>query len=136
MFFAKKKADEFGARHVCTEHVLLALLDNWALIDRALDGIAVEELRNEIAAHLPRSEPLPFPHDLPVTSECRRALLLAVDEADRLGHSRVRDEHVLLGLFGIEDSYTALVLRKRGVSDDKIRALLSALDTDDQTPRG
>ena len=53
-----------------------------------------------------------------------------------MGHSRVRDEHVLLGLFGIEDSYTALVLRKRGVSDDKIRALLSALDTDDQTPRG
>jgi ATP-dependent Clp protease ATP-binding subunit ClpA len=51
----------------------------------------------------------------------RRALDLAKDEAQRLGHSYVGTEHVLLGLLRVEDGIAALVLRQLWIDLEKMR---------------
>jgi len=51
----------------------------------------------------------------------RRALDLAKDEAQRLGHTYVGTEHVLLGLLRVEDGIAAQVLRQLWIDLEKMR---------------
>ena len=130
--FAKWEADGFGSPEIHSEHILLALLRDEILVSRAMEGISGREIREAITAHLPRGEPNPLPHDLPLSSDSRKALLLAAEEADRLADRRIRNGHILLGLLRLEDSYAAQLLRRLGLSVDKIRPQIATLAVDDE----
>ncbi len=56
------------------------------------------------------------------SERARRALTHAQSEAQRLGHSYIDAEHVLLGLLGEETGVAAKVLSNLGVSFAKVRA--------------
>ena len=99
---AKCEADGFGSLEVGPEHILLALLTDRALVSSTMEGVSESEIRAAINAHIPRSEPNPLPHDLPLTTEARAALVLATEEADKLSHGYVQNEHVLLALLHLK----------------------------------
>jgi ATP-dependent Clp protease ATP-binding subunit ClpA len=79
-----------------------------------------------------RRSPWPFPHER-FTRRARRAIALAQEEADELGHGRVGTEHMLLGVLKAEDEGTAPVLAEVGVAFDPARALVGGLEA---RPRG
>jgi ATP-dependent Clp protease ATP-binding subunit ClpA len=56
------------------------------------------------------------------TPRARQAVVLAQDEARRLGHDYIGTEHVLLGLLGESDGVAALALRRLGVRLDTVRS--------------
>jgi ATP-dependent Clp protease ATP-binding subunit ClpA len=120
IFRAKHEADRFGSVEIAPEHILLALLSDPVLINRTMKGISEKEMRETIDAHLPRREPNTQPHDLPLSEAARRALVLAEREADRLGHSKIRNQHLLLGLVKSGDSYAAELLVRKGLSADEL----------------
>ena len=120
VFRAKHEADRFGSLEIAPEHILLALLDDPILINWTKKGISEKEMRATIDAHLPRREPNKLPHDLPLSEAARRALVLAEAEADRLGHSKIRNQHLLLGLLKSGDSYAAELLVRKGFSADEL----------------
>lgn len=55
------------------------------------------------------------------TDHARKALSLAQEEAQQLGHNYIGTEHLLLGLVGQEESVAVVVLRNMGVSRDRVR---------------
>jgi ATP-dependent Clp protease ATP-binding subunit ClpC len=120
IFRAKHEADRFGSLEIAPEHILLALLSDPILINRTLKGVSEKEMRETIDAYLPRRKPNTLPHDLPLSEAARRALVLAEEEADRLGHAKIRNEHLLLGLVKSGDSYAAELLVIKGLSADKL----------------
>jgi ATP-dependent Clp protease ATP-binding subunit ClpC len=122
---AKHEADRFGSREVGVGHILLALLNDAALIRDTLEGVSEDELREAIGARLPRGETIPLPHDLPLSSESRQALISAAEEAEELGHRHVGNAHLLLGLMGCENSHAAELLRQKGLSADKLRTQIA-----------
>ena len=58
------------------------------------------------------------------TSKANEALNQAISSAERLGHTYVGSEHLLLGLLRIGSGVAAAVLNKKGVTSDKIEELI------------
>jgi ATP-dependent Clp protease ATP-binding subunit ClpA len=118
---AKHEADGFGSQEISPEHILLALLRDTDLTTNCMKGVSVKEIHEAISAHLPRRERNPLPHDLPLSTTAREALVVAEQEANRLGHQHIRNDHLLLGLVHSKASYLAELLTKGGFSADKLR---------------
>ena len=127
IFFARYEASQYGSRYIETEHLLLGLLrEDRAVAKGFLDEVNAEaELRAEIEKHITPGERISTSVEVPLTSESKKVLTLAAEEADRLGHRPIGTEHLLLGLLRVEDSVAGTLLRERGVRAATIRERLA-----------
>jgi Clp amino terminal domain, pathogenicity island component len=127
IFFARFEASRYGSPYIETEHLLLGLLrEDRGLVTRALGEVNVGEgIRAEIEGHITSRERISTSVEIPLTSESKKVLTLAAEEADRLGHRHVGTEHILLGLLRVEDSLAGAVLQGRGVRAATIREQLA-----------
>ena len=69
------------------------------------------------------------------TTKARTAVNLAVQAAERLGHSYVGTEHLLLGLLEEGSGVASRVLEENGVKEEKVLNLISQLIAPDQAVR-
>jgi ATP-dependent Clp protease ATP-binding subunit ClpC len=126
IFYAGIEARELGAASIETEHLLLGLLR----ADTALTNILlepeerVEDIRARIHAATAGNQPLPTSVDTPMSEECKRVLTNAADQADRLGHSGIGAEHLLLALIEEKGSLAASVLTEHGMTIEQARELV------------
>ena len=71
------------------------------------------------------------------TQRARRVLSLAHEEAERLQHTQIRTEHLLLGLMREEGGVAGRVLRDLGLSVNRVDELVTQLGVmGDHTPAG
>jgi len=99
IFFARYEASQFGGQFIGTSHLLLGLLRE----DRArLAGLLRDDELFENAAVLlgleASAEKVSTSVDIPLSHEAKRVLTYAAEEAERLGHSHIGADHLLLGL--------------------------------------
>jgi hypothetical protein len=123
IFFARYEASQFGSVTIETEHLLLGLIrEDKILTSRFLRNQAsIESIRKEIEGRTPTRERVPTSADLPLSSECKRILAYAAEEAERLTHRHIGTEHLLLGILREENSVAAQVLWERGLRLAAIR---------------
>ena len=69
------------------------------------------------------------------TTKARTAVNLAVKAAERLGHSYIGTEHLLIGLLEEGTGVAARVLEENGVKEEKVLSLISQLIAPDQPVR-
>jgi ATP-dependent Clp protease ATP-binding subunit ClpC len=109
--------------YIGTEHLLLGLLryeDGLAAqVLHSLD-ITIERVRSHVAL-IVGSGGLISGGQMPFTPRAKHALELAFIEAQRLGHSHVDTEHILLGLEREDRGVAARVLLDFGADAEKIR---------------
>ena len=55
------------------------------------------------------------------TDAARRAMLIALEEAERLGYDYLGTEHLLLGLVAEGHGLAATVLRRLGINEQRVR---------------
>jgi len=127
VFFARYEASQYGSPYIETEHLLLGLLrEERALAKRFLNEVNAEEgIRAEIERGITQRERISTSVEVPLTSESKRVLTLAAEEAGRLGHRHIGTEHILLGLLRVEDSLAGTVLHARGARLATIREELA-----------
>ena len=128
IFFARYEASYFSSPYIETEHILLGLVRvDKALSNRFLrsDG-AVEGIRKQVDAHSMPGERVPTSVDLPLSDESKRVLAYAAEEAERLGHHHIANEHLLSGLLREETCFAAAILHERGL---RLRIVREALAT-------
>jgi len=123
IFFARYEASEFGSPYIETEHILLGLLrENKALTIQFLRSVdSVESIRKQIEASTTIREKTSTSVDLPLSNECKRVLAYAAEEAERLSHTSIGTEHLLLGLLREEHCLAADLLHERGLSLAQVR---------------
>jgi ATP-dependent Clp protease ATP-binding subunit ClpA len=123
IFFARYEASQFGGAKIETEHLLLGLLkQNTDLIGRfAPDWKSIDSISKEITSRTPPGEKLPATVDMPLSEECKRILAYATEEAERLSHSHIGPEHLLLGILRESGSVAAQVLNGHGLKLDAVR---------------
>src|SRR5438105_281526 len=123
IFFARYEASQFGSPSIETEHLLLGLLrEDKPLTNRLFKPRAtVESLRTQIEGRIGRREKVSTSVDLPLSQECKQALMYAAEEAERLGHEHIGTEHLLLGLLREEKSFAAELLHERGLRLSEFR---------------
>jgi ATP-dependent Clp protease ATP-binding subunit ClpA len=134
IFFARYEAAQFGSTTIETEHFLLGLIrEDKNLTNRFLRNLsAIESIRREIEARTTIREKVSTSFDLPLSSECKRILAYAAEEAERLNHQHIGTEHLLLGILREEGSVAAEILQERGLRLNTIREELSRSAVDNQ----
>lgn len=125
IFFARYWAHKHESRWIESEHLLLGLIEaDGGLFDRLLrDETARADLRSQIENHTTREKVDAFHR--PLSSECRRILECAAEEADRLRHTNIGTPHFMLGLTQAEGSLATSIfsetLAKRRMRLDRTR---------------
>lgn len=106
------------SERIGTEHLLLGLLDESAgLAAKTIAKLESGDGSTRIAT-LNRldSEARQRPEKQPYTTQCKKALELAVREALRMGHMFIGTEHILLGVLAEGEGTAADVLHTTGVT--------------------
>lgn len=126
---AEQEARGLGHNYIGTEHLLLGLsfADGSAAL-RALSALGVEgaEVRAAIAYTIGRGEGAPT-GKLALTPRAKRAIALAVEDADRLARTTIGTEHLLIGLMREGDGVGAGILAGLGVTLAQVRDQLGPL---------
>src|SRR5881409_1581098 len=105
IFFARYEASQFGSTTIETEHLLLGLIrEDKILTNRFLrNHSSIDSIRQQIEGRTAIHERVPTSADLPLSSECKRILAYAAEEAERLNHQHIGTEHLLLGILREEN---------------------------------
>ena len=120
---SETEAHRLGHGFVGTEHILLALFDaTGGLAIRVLDAVGISKSTvEEHVLELIKQGTASEEGKLPFTPRAKAVLRGAAQVALQLGHNYIGTEHLLLGLFGDEDSVAAKVLRDLGADHDVVR---------------
>ena len=134
---ARDEATRLQHEHVGTEHILLALLQDFSRNDDGassaagvvLDvlGVDREKLRAVLEQTVLRGRPTATEEQLSYTSRARAVLELAMAEARMARAGTVDTQHLLLGLVREERGIAAQVLLDFGVTQEKARAELARI---------
>jgi ATP-dependent Clp protease ATP-binding subunit ClpC len=123
LFFSRYELAQLGGVEIGTEHLLLGLmLESKGLVGQILAPLASETIRNEIKSRSSSGEKLATSVEVPFTREAKRALHFAMEEADRLLHSYIGPEHLILGLLREEKSAAATILNAHGLRLADVRS--------------
>jgi ATP-dependent Clp protease ATP-binding subunit ClpC len=124
LFFARYEATQLGSTAIETEHLLLGLIrEGKGLTSRIFtrSHLSLESIRKEIEGRTVFREKVSTSVDIPFSSETKRVLQFAAEEADRLLHTYIGTEHLLLGLLREERSVAASILYEKGMRLASVR---------------
>ena len=124
LFFSRYEASQLGSISIETEHLLLGLIrEGKGLTSRifARSHLSLEGIRKEIEGRTVFREKVSTSVEIPFSTETKRALQFAAEEADRLLHNYVGTEHVLLGILREERCVAASILVEKGMRLSTVR---------------
>jgi ATP-dependent Clp protease ATP-binding subunit ClpA len=130
IMLAQDESRRLGHSFVCTEQILLGILgEETSIAAKVLKskGVTLEHARIEVEKITGRCSNFSdfVPIEIPFSPKARRALDLALEEAQQLGRKYYIDiEHLLLGTLRIEDGIALQVLANLGVDATEIRSLV------------
>ena len=124
LFFARYEASQLGSTSIETEHLLLGLIrEGKGLTSRifARSHLSLESIRKEIEGRTIFREKVSTSVEIPFSAETKRVLQFAAEEADRLLHTYIGTEHLLLGILREERSVAASILYEKGMRLASVR---------------
>jgi ATP-dependent Clp protease ATP-binding subunit ClpC len=124
LFFARYEATQLGSTSIETEHLLLGLIrEGKGLTSRifARSHLSLDGIRKDIESRTVYREKAASVSDIPFSGETKRVLQFAAEEADRLLHTYIGTEHLLLGLLREERSVAASILYEKGMRLASVR---------------
>src|SRR5690348_9825455 len=125
---AREEALSFNHQFIGTEHLLAGLLrEQEGLAALALEklGVTLDPVRAAVEEKIGRGDQ-PVEEEIDYVPRARKALSLALDEAERQGSAYVRTEHILLGIVREGGGLAADILDTFGVLG-KVRAQILEL---------
>jgi ATP-dependent Clp protease ATP-binding subunit ClpA len=123
MRFAQEEAARFNHTYIGTEHLLLGLLrEDEGVAAKALTnlGVGLDRVRSAVEFIIGRGDN-PTVSEIGLTPRAKKVIELAVAEAQRLGHTYIGTEHLLLGILLEGEGIAAGVLQSLGISLDEAR---------------
>jgi len=121
IFFARYETSQFGSQLMEPEHFLLGLFrEDPGLMNRFVPGATGEMVRAQIQRESPPRPKISTSVDLPLSPAAKRALAYCAEEAERMHHSHIGTEHLVLGLLR-EPTLAARILESSGVTLDGAR---------------
>jgi putative oxidoreductase len=124
LFEARSEASQRGSPVIGTEHVLLGLLrvhgdTSGELFTRA--NVLAERLQAAIDQRNPRRQQPSLSVEIPFSDKTKQALTLAESESLRLNHAHIGVEHLLQGLFLLQESTAGRMLAEHGMQSFEVR---------------
>jgi ATP-dependent Clp protease ATP-binding subunit ClpC len=130
LYFARYEASELSHTSIEPVHLLLGVLRASEGVTGKLlapSNVSYEAVRGAVDAG-PGEKP-PTSVEIPFSRGSKHVLDYTAQEADRLGHSYIGTEHLLLGLLRQEQSAAFTILNEYGIRLDAVRDQLKQLLT-------
>ncbi|MBQ3762251.1 MAG: ATP-dependent Clp protease ATP-binding subunit [Clostridia bacterium] len=125
---AQREAALMGRAYIGTEHLLLGILNDPGKASIVLEGIGLEDARNEIIQLVGRGSDEVVPGNLSYTIRSKTVLEASAREARDLGQDYIDTEHILLALMRERAGVAAHALQKLGIDLNRAREeLIDAL---------
>jgi Clp amino terminal domain, pathogenicity island component len=123
IFFARYECSQYGSPAIESEHLLLGLLRETALLKHLLPSTLgpPDVFRKEIETQIIIRPAIPTNTNIPLSAECKRILRFAADESEHLGYGHVEPEHLLVGLLREDQCLGARILQAREVTLSRVR---------------
>jgi len=121
---ANQEALRFNHDHIDTEHLLLAIVKEGSGVAANVlrnFGIKRGRIYNDIEAIIQTRLDYVTMARLPLTTQARKVIEHATEEARLLQHNYIGSEHLLLGLLREKEGIAAQVLSKHDVTLDRAR---------------
>jgi ATP-dependent Clp protease ATP-binding subunit ClpC len=137
LFFARYEAGHFGSGSIDADHLLLGLIREVKGLSHRLferHEVSADALRQRVAQRGTRGPVVQMHVEIPFSQDVARALEFAAEEADRLAHSYIGTEHLLLGLLRAEGSQAAAFLVEHGMQLQQVREAIVALLREGEAP--
>jgi len=135
IFFARYEAATFGSAYIDTDHLLLGLMREDAVLKAHLRPPATDEtFRKQVDAHSTERLKIATSVDLPLSQPCKRALHYAADESERLQQKFIGPGHLVLGLLHLEEGLAADFLKQSGIHLVMYRDVVRASPADTPGP--
>jgi ATP-dependent Clp protease ATP-binding subunit ClpC len=118
IFFARYEASQLGSGAIETEHLLLGLIrEGKGLTSRLFSKshLSMDQIRKDVEGRSAYREKVSTSVEIPLSLESKRVLSHAAEEAERMLHSYIGTEHILLGLMREERSVAAAILSDKGM---------------------
>ncbi|MBD6616612.1 helix-turn-helix domain-containing protein [Komarekiella sp. 'clone 1'] len=115
---AQGEGERLGHQFVGTEQILIGLIaEGNGLAAKVLKsaGITLEAAQTEVEKIIGRGTGIQGV-EYPFTPKGKQVLDLAVEESQKLGHTYIGTEHLLLGVLSVSDGVAVGVLKKLGVN--------------------
>jgi hypothetical protein len=122
---AQDEAIRHNHNYIGTEHLLAALVrDSDSIAGRALTSLGIEltKVRTALEFIVGRGDQTVSASEITLSPRTKKVIELAIDEARKLGHSRVGPEHVLLGLVREGEGIASGILESLGLGLETVRA--------------
>ena len=126
---AKEEAVILRTPYLGTEHLLLVLLKDDDVVNQIISKYNISKIRiQEMVIHQiqPSSDEIDV-NTIAFTTEARRALEQAVEEAKILGHAHVGPEHIFIGLAKERLGLAGRILRSYGLDHYTLRRDITQL---------
>jgi ATP-dependent Clp protease ATP-binding subunit ClpA len=130
IMLAQDESRRLGQSFVGTEQFLLGVLsEDTSVAAKVLKlmGVTLEHARIEVEKIIGRGSDFVAIDIPPLSPEACRAIELAEESAQQLGHNYIDTEHLLLGTLRIEDGTALRVLANLGVDATKIDLVVEVL---------
>ena len=136
--FARRSAAELGHGYVGTEHLLYGLTREGSGVGAKVlrdNGLDVELVRMLIEKYVGIGAAGSAPAQ-GLTPRAKRVVELALGEANRLGHSYIGTEHLLMGILREHDSAAAKLILSAGANLNKLYTdIVNVFRSHDYSPR-
>lgn len=112
-------AAELGHNYIGSEHLLAGLAaEGSGVAAKALSkaGLTEDKITDKIKEFTGYGEPFSTDVELPLTPRSKRVLELSAFEAQRLGHSYIGTEHILMAIMRDGSGVAAKIIRSYGIS--------------------
>ena len=133
--FAQEEAKRLSHDYMGSEHILLGITSlEESVAARALKSLNVDlrKLRSKIEEAAPQGDSMMLLGEIPFTPRAKKVLEYAVEEAQKMGHSYIGTEHILLGLIREEEGIGARILQHMGVKFNAVRDEILAILGDEE----
>ena len=122
---SRKEAARFNHNYIGTEHLLLGMINlGQGVAIKVLEkvGLDLQRVRKEIEKQLGSGPEAQTPvKQIPYTPRVKKVLALAGQEANKLKHSYIGTEHLLMGLLREGDGVAARVLQSLDLDIERCR---------------
>ncbi len=132
MQLANQEAQRFNHEYIGTEHVLLGLVKEGTGVGanclvNLTGGNVLRKIRLEVEKRVQSGPEMITMGKLPQTPGCKKVIELAIAQADRLGHSFIGSEHLVLSLSKHQEGVGFAVLTELGVTPEQIEIEIMSL---------
>lgn len=131
MLLANREAQRLNHEYISTEHLLYGtLIEGRSAAMMLLGGVDPKDILKTLDSNVCPGQPLVSIGKLPTTPRAKKAIELADNMREKLGHDYIGGAHLFYGMVAEREGIAATVLASHGITAESVGSALKTIAID------